>query len=135
MNKLRVGAISWDCSLPPDTYFGFYQTRSLSPEQFRVATPYYADILEENKITYHSRTQEEYDRELQYAIDAGIDYLAHVWYPTEGSRNYVPTSDGDCSHKVYELNWARKMHMQSTLKEKIKFCAIAGPHPFADEDL
>lgn len=135
MRKLRVGVISWDCSLPPDTYFGFYQIQSLSPNQFRSATPYYADLLGADKISYHSRTQAEYDRELQYAIDAGIDYLAHVWYPEEKPRSHIPKSPDDCSHKVNELNWARRMHAASAWKEKLHFCAIAGNHPFADEDI
>ena len=135
MKKLRVGVISWDCSLPPETYFGFYQTRSMSPSKFRSATPYYAEILSSDKITYHSRTQAEFDRELQYAIDAGIDYLAHVWYPEEQPKVHIPTSPNDCSHKVNELNWARRMHASSALKEKLHFCAIAGAHPFADADM
>ena len=135
MKKLRIGVISWDCSLPPETYFGYYQTRSMSPAKFRSTTPYYADILSSDKITYHSRTQAEYDRELQYAIDAGIDYFAHVWYPDEGSKSFVPKTPNDCSGKVHELNWARRMHASSALKEKLHFCAIAGAHPFADGDL
>jgi len=135
MTKLRLGAISWDCSLPKNTYFGFHQIRSMSPGKYRATTPFYADILEEDRIDYHTRTQEEYDRELQYAIDAGLDYLAHVWYPDEGSRQHVQTGPSDCSGHVYELNWARRMHMSSPLKERLHFCAIAGAHPFTDRDL
>ena len=26
----RIGAVNWDCSLPPETYFGGYAARSLS---------------------------------------------------------------------------------------------------------
>ena len=31
----RVGVINWDCSPPSDTWFGGYQTRSLSPARYR----------------------------------------------------------------------------------------------------
>ncbi len=40
-----VGVVNWDCSLPSDTWFGYYATRSLSPAKYRYATPYYADVV------------------------------------------------------------------------------------------
>ncbi len=132
--KIRVSAINWDCSLPSDTYFGFYQTRTLSPRKYRTVTPFYADILSEDKIDYHIRDREEFDRELSYAIKAGIDYFSYVFYPEEGARAYVPTSPSDCSHKVYELNYARKMHESSVLRDKIGMAAILGSHTFAEPD-
>ena len=82
--NIRVSAINWDSSLPSDTYFGFHQTRTLSPKKYRTVTPYYADVLGENQIGYHLRNQEEIDRELRYAIEAGIDYFSYVFYPDEG---------------------------------------------------
>lgn len=48
--KIRVSAINRDCSLPSGTYFGFYQTRTLSPRKYRTATPFYADIPGEDRI-------------------------------------------------------------------------------------
>lgn len=131
----RIGVISWDCSLPPETYFGYHQTKSLSPKKFRTVTPYYADILGEDKISYHYRTQEEIDIELQYAIDAGIDYFVYVWYPDEGSRAHIQTNYRDCSHRVYELNYVRRMHQSSQLRHKLSLCAAVAFHPFSDNDL
>ena len=135
MRDVRIGAVNWDCSLPPDTYFGYYQTRSLSPQKFRTVTPFYADVLGDNSITYHYRTQEEFDTELRFALDAGIDYFAYVWYGEEGSRNCEPKGPNSCSHKVYELTYARKMHLKSALREKLHLCAIAGAHPFTENDI
>ena len=135
MQAIRIGAVNWDCSLPPETYFGYYQTNSLSPHKFRSVTPFYADILGEDKITYHYRTQAEYDRELSYAIDAGIDYFAYVWYGEEGSKKHVQTRPDSCSHKVHELTYARRMHVKSTLRDKIRMCAIVGAHPFTEGDI
>lgn len=133
-DKIRVGVVQWDCSLPSSTWFGYYQTRTLSPRKYRTATPFYADILGEDKIDYHWRTQEEFDRELQYAIDAGIDYFAYVFYPNEGSKAHERTCEQDCSHKVYELSYALTMYETSTLKDKIKVAAIMGKHPFLEAD-
>jgi len=132
--KIRVGVVHWDCSLPSNTWWGFYQTRTLSPKKYRTATPYYADILDEEKIDYHWRTQEEFDRELQYGIDAGIDYFAYVFYGEQGSRAHVQTCESDCSHQVYALNYARRMHESSKLRDKIGIAAIMGKHPFLEPD-
>ena len=133
--KMRIGVVNWDCSLPPETYFGYYQTRTLSPVKYRNVTPYYADILGENKITYHKRGQAEYDRELAYAIKAGIDYFAYVFYPEEGSKNHISLQYTDCSHRVYELNYARRMHESSRLRQKIGMAAIVAKHPFTHTDV
>lgn len=133
-DQVRVGVVQWDCSLPSDTWWGYYQTRTLSPKKFRTATPYYADILGEDKIDYHWRTQEEFDREIEYAIEAGIDYFAYVFYPEHGSKEHTPTSASDCSHMVHELRYAYKGYLNSKWKDKISMAAIMGKHPFAEPD-
>ena len=135
MKKVRIGAVNWDASLPREYYFGFYQINSLSQAKYRTWTPFYADIIDEEKVTYHERTPEEYEREMQYAIDAGIDYFAFVWYPTEGSKKHEQTCYRDCSHKVFELNYARRLYEKSTLKDKLGMCAILAAHPFCDSDI
>jgi|GEM_PF-489193 len=131
---VRVSAVNWDCSLPSDTYFGYYQTHSLSPQRYRRCTPYYATVTDADRIEYTRRTQREFDRELRYAIRAGIDYFSYVFYPEQGSRTHVPSGPADCSHKVYELNYARRMHQNSPLRRRIGMAAIMGAHPFAEAD-
>lgn len=135
MKKIRIGAVNWDASLPRDHYFGFYQTRSLSQAKYRSWVPYYATLTGEDRVEYSYRTVEEYERELRYALAAGIDYFAYVWYPTEGSLIHEPRSPRDCSHRVHELNYARRLYQQSGLKDRLGMCAILGAHPFADRDL
>ena len=136
MKEIRVGVVNWDCSLTRDTYFGYYQLRTLSPKKYREYTPYYADIVNENCIEYHVRDQREFDRELCYAIDAGIDYFAYVYYPEQGSREHNSVTYGDCSHRVYELAYARKMHASSRYRHNIGMAFIVTPiHPMADDDL
>lgn len=47
--------------------------------RFRNRLPFYADATE-NGITFHKRTQEEFDLELIFAEKAGIDYFAYCYY-------------------------------------------------------
>ncbi len=135
MKKIRMGVVNWDAGLPEDTYFGFYMIRSLSQARYRTRVPWYAKRLDGERFDCPPRTVGDYERELRYAIDAGIDYFAYVWYPTEGSLTHVPEAPNDCSHKVYELNHARRLYEQSSLKDSIGMCAILGAHPFADSDI
>ena len=135
MKNIRIGAVNWDASLPRDTYFGFYQTNSLSPEKYRTWTPYYASIDEADSISYKRRTPKEYEKEISYARTAGIDYFAFVWYPKEGSERHIQTGHKDCSHKVHELNYARELYEKCTDKYGVNMCAILSAHPFTDADL
>lgn len=120
-DKIVVGAVNWDCSLPDETFFGFHSAKSLSPKKFRISTPYYANVENDNKISYHCRTLKEYEREMQYAIDAGIDYFAYCWYGENEKQR-----EKEWQSNLWALKYARKMHVQSELKEKIKLCAIIG---------
>ncbi len=135
MSKIRIGVINWDASLTRDTYFGYYQIRSLSQAKYRTWVPFYADLIDEERVSYHWRSVEEYEQELRYAIDAGIDYFAYVWYPTEGSILHVQRSPIDCSHRVHELTYARHLYEKSTLTDKLGMCAILSGHPFTENDL
>ncbi|MCR5264719.1 MAG: hypothetical protein K6D94_12650, partial [Clostridiales bacterium] len=135
MKTIRIGAVNWDASLTKDTYFGYYQIRSLSQAKYRTWVPFYADIIDGERVDYHRRTVDEYEIEIRCAVEAGIDYFAYVWYPTEGSLCHEQTSPNDCSHKVHELNHARRLYEQSSLTDRIGMCAILAAHPFTDRDL
>ena len=132
--KVRIGVVNWDCSLPSSTFFGYYQTRTLSPKKYRTWTPFYADILGENKIDYHTRAQEEYDRELRYAIDSGIDYFAFVFYPDKEALKESDIGDERWENCVYELNYARLMYESSSLKDKIGMALIIGASDHYERD-
>lgn len=133
----RIGAINWDAALPETTFFGRHAARSLGPEKFRDRTPYFAKVVREGEVKFPERTQADYDREFQYAIDAGIDYFAYCWYdacPTEGSivTNLAARADGHTA----ELVKARIMHMRSFLRERLSLCAILiVAHPYSDAAL
>lgn len=134
MKPLRIGVINWDSALPPETYFGHYMLRSLSPDRYRSRLPFYTERKEDGSVTFHYRTPEEFDRELEYAAQAGIDYFAHTWYTEEALGEGDPQA-GDVDSVVWELNYARKLHQKSALARKIGFCAILlTGHAYTDAD-
>lgn len=139
MADLRVGVIYWDRTGSSDTYFGHHIAKSLSPFKYRNRTPYYADIVSKDKIAFHVTTQEEYDRELMYAIDAGIDYFAYTWNSDEKEdrRDFPEATEEQIANQLkQEDNTRRKLHTRSSLKEKIKMCAILlCSNRFTDNDL
>ena len=128
----RIGAVNWDCSVPSDTFFGKATTHTLGPAKWRDRTPYYADILGEDNIEHHNRSLEEYEVEMRYAIDAGIDYFAYCWYdltPPPGDKT-------PCAGHLQEITRARRLHVQSALRDKLSLCAILVTiHPNSDECL
>lgn len=135
---LRVGAINWDCSVPATTFFGGYQTRSLGPEKFRDRTPYYAKIAGRDRIDYPVRTLAEYEVEMRYAIEAGLDYFAYCWYDRTSvkGRHLVQGAVATADEHVYELTNARRFHLQSELRRDLGLCAILVTcHPYSDDAL
>lgn len=139
MSNLRIGVINWDCSVPSSTYFGFHATKSLSPAKYRDRTPFYANVLGDDRIDYPIRDQASYDRELQYAIDTGIDYFAYCWYTDEIiDRNTIDTTNPayTVDGMLHEITRMRKHHMASALRDKIGLCAIlVCSHIYSDGDM
>ena len=133
---MRIGVVNWDCSLPPNTFFGSYFAKTLSFKKWRGRTPYYADIISEDNVCCHYRTAEECDTELGYAIAAGIDYFAYVWHTD--NRNAKQRSDlaTSVTHPhAWTQDYVRKLHQKSALAEKIKLCAILmSSQPYTEED-
>ena len=103
-----LGAIRWDA------WYGHDATdisvlkqveKSLSPAKYHFRAPFFATVTEKNEIYIPTYTQEIFDKEMEYAIDAGIDYFAYVWY--EGS-----------------MGIARDFHTKSKYKTQVKMCAV-----------
>ena len=92
----RVGAVNWDCSVPSSTFFGKASTRALSPAKYRDRTPYYAEVVGSDSIDYRERTLEEYEQEMRYAIEAGIDYFAYCWYDRTPPTDSLPGASETC---------------------------------------
>lgn len=121
----RVGAVNWDCSAPSYTFFGYHATKSLGPEKFRDRTPFYAKVVGKDKIDYRSRTLSEYEQEMRYAIDAGLDYFAYCWYdkiPQPAPRPTIRAATADPN--LHEITKARQLHVKSILRDRLHLCAI-----------
>ena len=135
MSDLKIGVINWDGCLESDkTYFGGYCAKTLTHEKYINRVPFYADGAMEHKVSFHKRTQEEFDTEMKYAIEAGIDYFAYVWY-TERSEFAADENVSETARHVHELTYIRKLHMASELNTKLKMCAIMSAHPITDAEL
>lgn len=123
-----VGAIRWDAWLPKTqatfgsnsaNNVGAQVARSLGPAKYHFRLPYFAiysdnkDGDPDNDVDFPSVTQAIMDNEIRYAEYAGIDYWAYCWYPI-GSG----------------LDSARNRHVSSSLRDKVKMCAILNVNPF-----
>jgi len=109
MEKMTIGAIRWDAWFKSENENdpSFQVQRSLSPKRFHFRAPFFSEVRNE-KIFIPKYDQEIFDKEMEYAIDAGIDYFAYVWYGNPGQ-------DG--------LSLARKLHTTSKYRNKVKMCA------------
>jgi hypothetical protein len=111
---MRIGTIRWDA---------YYETkepkspssqvaRALSPQEYHHIAPFFAKVTTKGDIKFDEYTLDIWEKEADYAIDAGIDYFAYCWY-----------RDNDL------LSTARKHHVQSEKHDNIKMCAILGVNP------
>ncbi len=127
----RIGCINWE-SILGGGWFAEHTRLTLS--DFAERTPYYAK-RDENGLTFPPRTKEDYDRELQYAMDAGIDFFAHCWYASApvADTKYNPGSE-DLGQYIHQLSTARIFHQRSALREKLKLCAIIAAYEMVDRD-
>ncbi len=101
-----VGAIRWDAWYSHDGKENSVVSqveRSLSPSQFHFRAPFFAQITDEGNIEMPEYTQDIFDREMEYAMYAGIDYFAYVWYNSD-------------------MKMARKFHEQSQYRNDVKMC-------------
>ncbi len=106
--KTTVGAIRWDAWYSHDGRNGSIVSaveKSLSPKEFHYRAPFFSEINEDNKIVMPQYTQDIFDREMEYAIYAGISYFSYVWY------------EGD-------MSMARKFHTTSKYKNDVKMCVL-----------
>jgi len=103
-----IGAIRWDAWYGHDsseTAVLVQVEKSLSPAKYHWRAPFYASVTDDGKIEIPEYTQEIFDKEMEYAIEAGIDYFAYCWY-----------SDNMKKARVY--------HTTSKYNKQIKMCAI-----------
>lgn len=122
---MRIGAINWDAALPDNTYFGKYTHNNLGNSEYHNRLPFFAQKTADNEYKIPMRTHKQYDEELRYAAEFGIDFFAYCWYPDSlVPRNIGKEEYGYLAQYYSELNLARKHYQQSEWNKKISMCAI-----------
>lgn len=105
---------NWSGALP-GCYFGQQEISSLSPAYFQERVPFFGTILGTNSCTFGSTNQATMDKQLDYAIAAGIDYI--VW------DTYPPALWTNNTLNAYGL----QMYLTSSRRTNISFCADIVP--------
>jgi len=138
MSKLKIGAINWDAALPKDSYFGGHALRTLGAPEYAHKLPYFA-VKTETGYDFPVRTQADYDRELTYAIDCGLDFFAYCWYPEGRGERTIGVRNERLAFlepHLHELNTARRLYQTSPLNQKIGMCAILfSIRAYSDEEV
>ncbi len=100
-----VGSIRWDA------WSGGSVTaqveRSLGPKKYHDRLPWFAEVLDEDRVRIDGSPQSVMDREIAFAADAGLDYWAFLIYPESNS-----------------MSAAVKQYLISSKRERINFCVI-----------
>lgn len=110
-----VGVIRWDAwyghnndTVGTESSILSQVEKTLSPAKYHFRAPFFARVTNEGNIEIPEYTQEIFDQEMQYAIDAGIDYFAFLMY------------DND-------MKTAREFYKASAYNTDIKMCCIISP--------
>ncbi len=102
--KTTIGAIRWDAWYSHDGRAESIVSqveKTLSPAEYHFRAPFFAKITDEGNIEMPEYTQEIFDKEMEYAKNAGIGYFAYLYYT--GS-----------------MGAARKLHSTSKYKNDVK---------------
>jgi hypothetical protein len=119
--KMTFGAIRWDAYMETGKETSFVSdqvARALSPRQYHSMAPFFAKVTDMDKIEFGVADQEQFDKEALLAIKAGIDYFAYCWYRDDDPMSY-----------------ARKQHLTSQHRDKIKMCTIVSANSLDEKSL
>lgn len=112
MSKMKIGIIRWDAYFKTgesDSFVSDQVARALSPAEYHDRVPFFASIRSDGRVEFPEYTQQIWERETDYAVDAGFDYYAYCWYRTKDP-----------------LSLARRFHAASKNPGRIKMAAILG---------
>ena len=107
-----IGAIRWDAWYgEPTAADGFdpcsQVERTLSPAKYHWRVPFFGHISGDGRVSFPAYTQEIFDREMEYAVEAGLDYFAYVWYLN-----------------IPGMERAHQYHTTSKYNPQVKMCSI-----------
>lgn len=100
-----VGAIRWDAWTGGKVTEQVEQT--LAPQKYHYRLPWFAKVIDDDRVSIDGSPQAIMDREIDFAADAGLDYWAFLVY---GADN--------------ELSRSLRNYLASARRERIKFCMI-----------
>src|SRR5450759_2636971 len=80
-----VGAIRWDAWTGGDVTRQV--ERTLGPEKYNARLPWFAEVLSDGAVRIAGGRQEVMDREIGFAVEAGLDYWAFLLYPASNSMS------------------------------------------------
>lgn len=109
---MKIGIIRWDAYFKTgesDSFVSDQVARALSPAEYHDRVPFFASIRSDGRVEFPEYTQQIWERETDYAVDAGFDYYAYCWYRTKDP-----------------LSLARRFHAASKNPGRIKMAAILG---------
>ncbi len=116
--KILVGAIRWDAWYGhdgvPESVISQVEA-TLSPRHYHHRAPFYAQVTPDDKIIIPKFDQEIFDREMEYAIDAGIDYFTFVWYNDDMKKSRALYENSKYNDKV-----KMSVCMQGNMNENAK---------------
>lgn len=104
--RAALGAIRWDAWFGPRDAVGRAVEASLAPAQWRDRLPFFAELLPDG-VRLDGSSQEIIDREIGYAVAAGLDYWAFVLYPPESP-----------------LSLGLERYLASRRRGDLRFCAV-----------
>jgi hypothetical protein len=111
-----IGAIRWDAWTGSSNGVGIQIEKSLGPNQFHYRVPFFGVEVNSDSVTIDGTTQSIMDQEIDYAVHAGLDYWAFLWYsPASG------------------LDQARNLYKSSSKKHLINYCLIIEQARFQNE--
>ena len=129
--EVRVGIIRWDSYTDSNLYYSYYGAKALSPKQYQEKVPFFGKIINGEKVEFPRYTEETFNKEMEYAEKAGIDYFIWFFYPaTTGSEDV----EGHSAHTVdeygepcCELDMVRRIYRKSKNKRNIKMSTHINP--------
>ncbi len=101
-----VGAIRWDCWYGAGGPVAQVE-RSLGPRKFHWRLPFFGKVVADDQVSINGDSAEVMDREIAYALQAGLDYWAFVDYGDEG-----------------DLTIGRRRYQEAKDKKGIRYCFI-----------
>lgn len=104
-DRPAVGAIRWDAW----TGGGVTEQveRTLGPEKYHDRLPWFAKVIDAETVTIDGGPQKVMDKEIEFAVSAGLDYWAFLVYP-----------------EASPMSTALKQYLASREREQIRFCLI-----------